>query len=99
MGLKDSAGAGYRRVGFGYDKQIKTLVDARLISNADRSVLSCYGAYGGKAGGPYSVSVLNESSQETKHPEMCDTVTVPSKDSVRIVTTGGGAGGSTEARN
>ena len=94
LGLKeDSAGAGYRRGGFGYDKQIKTLVDARLISNADRSVLSCYGAYGGKAGGPYSVSVLNKSSQETKHPGMCDTVTVPSKDSVRIVTTGGGGWG------
>ena len=94
LGLKeDSAGAGYRRGGFGYDKQIKTLVDARLISNADRSVLSCYGAYGGKASGPYSVSVLNESGQETKHPGMCDTVTVPSKDSVRIVTTGGGGWG------
>ncbi|MDC3055460.1 hydantoinase B/oxoprolinase family protein [Paracoccaceae bacterium] len=94
LGLKeDSAGAGYRRGGFGYDKQIKTLVDARLISNADRSVLSCYGAYGGKAGGPYSISVLNKSSQETKHPGMCDTVTVPSKDSVRIVTTGGGGWG------
>ena len=94
LGLKEySAGAGYRRGGFGYDKQIKTLVDARLISNADRSVLSCYGAYGGKASGPYSVSVLNETGQETRHPGMCDTVMVPSKDSVRIVTTGGGGWG------
>ena len=94
LGLKeDSAGAGYRRGGFGYDKQIKTLVDARLISNADRSVLSCYGAYGGKASGPYSVSVLNETGQETRYPGMCDTVMVPSKDSVRIVTTGGGGWG------
>ena len=94
LGLKeDSAGVGYRRGGFGYLKQIKTLVDARLISNADRSVLSCYGAYGGKASGPYSVSVLNETGQETRHPGMCDTVMVPSKDSVRIVTTGGGGWG------
>ena len=94
LGLKeDSAGAGYRRGGFGYDKQIKTLVDARLISNADRSVLSCYGSYGGKASEPYSVSVVNETGQETRHPGMCDTVMVPSKDSVRIVTTGGGGWG------
>ena len=94
LGLKeDSAGAGYRRGGFGYDKQIKTLVDARLISNADRSILSCYGAYGGKASGPYVVSVLNETGQETRHPGMCDSVMVPSKDSVRIVTTGGGGWG------
>lgn len=94
LGLKeDSAGAGFRRGGFGYDKQIKTLVDARLISNADRSVLSCYGAYGGKASGLYSVSTLNKMGQETRHPGMCDTVMVPSKDSVRIVTTGGGGWG------
>ena len=39
------------------------------------------------------MSVLNETGQETRHPGMCDTVMVQSKDSVRIVTTGGGGWG------
>ena len=94
LGLKeDSAGAGYRRGGFGYDKQIKTLVEARLISNADRSFLNCYGAYGGKAGASYSVTVVDKGGNENEHPGMCDTVMVPGEDSVRIVTTGGGGWG------
>ena len=94
LGLKvDSAGPGYRRGGFGYDKRIKTLVDVRLISNADRSVLSCYGSYGGKAGQNYQVSVRNQNGGETTHPGMCDTVEVQANDSVRIVTTGGGGWG------
>ncbi|MBT6256347.1 MAG: hydantoinase B/oxoprolinase family protein [Alphaproteobacteria bacterium] len=94
LGLKeDSAGPGYRRGGFGYDKQIKTLSDVRLISNADRSVLSCYGSYGGKAGRNYQVSVINKNNEDTNHPGMCDTVKVEADDSVRIVTTGGGGWG------
>ena len=94
LGLKvDSAGAGYRRGGFGYDKQIKTLTDVRLISNADRSVLSCYGSYGGKAGKNYQVSVINQNGENKNHPGMCDTVMVKAEDSVRIVTTGGGGWG------
>ena len=94
LGLKeDSAGPGYRRGGFGYDKQIKTLSDVRLISNADRSVLSCYGSYGGKAGQNYQVSVINQNNDNTIHPGMSDTVKVQADDSVRIITTGGGGWG------
>ena len=94
LGLKeDSAGPGYRRGGFGYDKQIKTLTDVRLISNADRSVLSCYGSYGGKAGQNYQVSVINQNGEDKTHPGMCDTVKVAADDSVRIITTGGGGWG------
>ena len=94
LGLKeDSAGPGYRRGGFGYDKQIKTLTDVRLISNADRSVLSCYGSYGGKAGQNYQVSVINQNGEVKTHPGMCDTVKVEADDSVRIITTGGGGWG------
>ena len=94
LGLKeDSAGPGYRRGGFGYDKQIKTLTDVRLISNADRSVLSCYGSYGGKAGQNYQVSVINQNGEDKIHPGMCDTVKVEADESVRIITTGGGGWG------
>ena len=51
LGLKqDSGGPGFRRGGLGYDKKIRALGDCRLISNADRSLLACYGVNGGKAG-------------------------------------------------
>ena len=93
LGLKeDSGGAGYRRGGLGYDKRIRTLGESRLISNADRSLLSCYGVNGGKAGLPYRVSVI-EGGTETTHPGMTDTVTVKAGAVVRIVTTGGGGWG------
>ena len=55
---QDSGGAGYRRGGFGYDKRIRALRECRLISNADRSILGCYGVNGGTAGMSYQVSVL-----------------------------------------
>jgi N-methylhydantoinase B len=90
---QDSGGAGFRRGGFGYDKTIKTLVDARLISNADRSALGCYGVNGGKAGLPYAVSVTSPLGESVNYPGMTDTVVVPPGASVRIVTTGGGGWG------
>jgi len=94
LGLKeDSGGPGFRRGGLGYDKKIRTLGDCRLISNADRSLLACYGVNGGKSGLPYSVSVIDEAGGETGHPGMCDTVTVKAGSTVRIVTTGGGGWG------
>lgn len=93
LGLKtDSGGAGYRRGGFGYDKQIRTLQEVRLISNADRSILDCYGVNGGKSGRSYQISVI-EDGVETVHPGMSDTVVVPAGASVRVVTTGGGGWG------
>lgn len=90
---QDSGGAGYRRGGFGYDKQMKALGECRLISNADRSILGCYGVNGGKAGMSYQISVMDGPGGETVHPGMCDTVTVPQGVSVRVVTTGGGGWG------
>lgn len=89
----DSGGSGFRRGGLGYDKQIRTLGECRLISNADRSILGCYGVNGGKAGASYQISVLGEDGQETVHPGMTDTVSVPAETSVRVVTTGGGGWG------
>ena len=94
LGLKqDSGGAGHRRGGFGYDKRIRTLEAARLISNADRSTLGCYGVNGGKAGQPYAVAVTTPDGKTTHYPGMTDTVIVPPGSAVRIVTTGGGGWG------
>jgi N-methylhydantoinase B len=94
LGLKqDSGGAGFRRGGLGYDKRIRILEDARLISNADRSILSCYGVNGGKAGQSYSVTVTSPAGDAVRQPGMCDTVVVPRGGSVSIVTTGGGGWG------
>ncbi|WP_072395199.1 hydantoinase B/oxoprolinase family protein [Hyphomicrobium sp. CS1GBMeth3] len=94
LALKEgSGGPGYHRGGMGYDKRIKTLGECRLISNADRSLLGCYGVNGGKAGANYQVSVIQADGTETVHPGMCDTVTVAPGSSVRIITTGGGGWG------
>jgi N-methylhydantoinase B len=94
LGLKqDSGGAGFRRGGFGYDKRIRLLSEARLISNADRSRLCCYGVNGGKAGQSYAVNVTAAGGGSTDHPGMCDTVIVDAGSVVRIVTTGGGGWG------
>ena len=94
LGLKeDSGGAGFRRGGLGYDKKIRALGDCRLISNADRSLLACYGVNGGKAGLPYAVSVIDADGRETTYPGMSDTVVVDAGSVVRIVTTGGGGWG------
>ena len=43
--------------GLGYDKHIRMLRDAHFMSIADRSVLSCWGVRGGRAGRPFSVVV------------------------------------------
>lgn len=94
LGLKEnSAGAGYHRGGLGYDKRIRMLTDCKLISNADRSMLGCYGVNGGKASANYSVSVANTDGTEKAYPGMCDTAIVPAGASVTIVTTGGGGWG------
>lgn len=95
---QDSGGAGFRRGGFGYDKRIRALDECRLISNADRSVLGCYGVNGGKTGQNYQVSVFAEDGVEKVYPGMSDTVVVKPGTSVRVVTTGGGGWGDPLAR-
>jgi N-methylhydantoinase B len=94
----DSGGAGFRRGGLGYDKRIRALEECRLISNADRSILGCYGVNGGKAGHSYQVSIFGDDGNETVYPGMSDTVTVPAGGIVRVVTTGGGGWGDPLAR-
>ena len=94
----DSGGAGFRRGGFGYDKKIRALDECRLISNADRSMLGCYGVNGGKTGQNYQVSVIASDGHEKVYPGMSDTVAVKPGSSVRVVTTGGGGWGDPLAR-
>ena len=42
----DSGGAGKRRGGLGYRKEIRVLRDCAFLSVADRSILSCWGLQG-----------------------------------------------------
>jgi N-methylhydantoinase B len=90
----DSAGAGKRRGGFGYDKRVRSLDDCALLSNADRSDLSPYGVNGGLAGDPYGVAVESADGQTTRSlPGMVDDVPVKSGDLVKLWTSGGGGWG------
>ncbi len=89
----DSGGAGYRRGGMGYDKQIRVLSDCSLISNADRSVLQPYGVNGGMAGVHYSVSTHSDDGESKSLPGMLDQYTVEKDLVINIRTTGGGGWG------
>jgi N-methylhydantoinase B len=89
----DSGGSGYRRGGLGYDKRIRVLEDAKLLSNADRSILNCYGVNGGKAGSCYSVTVFDPDDTERAVPGMSDNIAVKAGSLIRVVTTGGGGWG------
>jgi N-methylhydantoinase B len=89
----DSAGAGKRRGGFGYDKRVRSLDDCLLLSNADRSELSPYGVNGGLAGAPYGVSVESEDGEIRSLPGMVDDVPVKGGELVKLWTSGGGGWG------
>jgi N-methylhydantoinase B len=90
---QDSAGAGYHRGGFGYDKRIRTLQNTMLISNGDRSLLNTYGVNGGKSGSTYGISIQSDGIEEKTIPGMADNIEVESGAVVKIVTTGGGGWG------
>src|SRR5260370_3230634 len=49
----DSGGPGKYRGGLGYEKVIGMRADGHFMSIADRSILSCWGVNGGKAGRPF----------------------------------------------
>src|SRR5439155_6163192 len=93
LGLKqDSGGAGRMRGGLGYHKRIRVLGEARLLSNADRSLVNTYGLSGGKAGGRYGVTIERDGVSE-QLPGLADDVPVAPGDVIEIVTTGGGGWG------
>lgn len=94
LGLaQDSGGPGKRRGGLGYQKDIRLLQDATFISTADRSILSCYGVAGGKAGKPYQAIVNPGTPQERRLPGLVDDLQLIQGDLLRLITTGGGGWG------
>jgi N-methylhydantoinase B len=94
LGLaQDSGGPGKRRGGLGYEKDVRLLQDMYFISTADRSILSCYGVAGGKAGLPYRAIVNPGTSEERHLPGLTDDLHLKRGDLLRLLTTGGGGWG------
>jgi N-methylhydantoinase B len=89
----DSGGPGRYRGGLGYDKHIRMLRDAHFMSIADRSVLSCWGVRGGRAGRPFSVVVDPGGPAERVVDALADAEPVRAGEIIRIRTTGGGGWG------
>ncbi|HJX42240.1 MAG TPA: hydantoinase B/oxoprolinase family protein, partial [Geodermatophilus sp.] len=89
----DSGGPGRHRGGCGYEKHIRVLRDAHFMSIADRSILSCWGVNGGKAGRPFQVTVDPGGPDEREVDALADAEPLPAGTVVRIRTTGGGGWG------
>jgi len=89
----DSGGSGYRRGGFGYDKQVRALEGASLISNGDRALLNTYGVNGGKPGSTYGISVRSPDGSVSKIDGMADNIKVEPDSVIQVITTGGGGWG------
>ena len=94
LGLaRDSGGAGRYRGGLGYDKHIRMLEDAYFMCIADRSILSCWGVKGGKAGAPFQVTIDPGGPNEREMDGLVDDEPVRAGEVIRIRTTGGGGWG------
>ena len=94
LGLaRDSGGAGEFRGGLGYEKHIRMLRDASFMSIADRSILSCWGVKGGRAGRSFSVVVDPGGPRERELEGLVDDEPVRAGEVIRIRTTGGGGWG------
>jgi N-methylhydantoinase B len=89
----DSGGAGLRRGGLGYRKEIRVLRDCSFLSVADRSILGCWGLRGGRAGEPFRVTVDPGGPHERQLEGLVDDAPLPAGTLVRIDTTGGGGWG------
>jgi N-methylhydantoinase B len=89
----DSGGAGRYRGGLGYEKHIRMLRDAHFMSIADRSILSCWGVNGGKAGRPFRVTIDPGGPHEREVDALADAEPVRAGEVIRIRTTGGGGWG------
>ncbi len=95
----DSGGAGLHRGGLGYRKEIRALVDCAFLSVADRSILSCWGLKGGRAGKPFRVTVNPGGPGERVLEGLVDDEAIHAGTLVRIDTTGGGGWGDPLARD
>jgi len=89
----DSGGPGQFRGGLGYEKLIRMRVDGYFMSIADRSILSCWGVNGGRAGRPFQVTIDPGGPGERDVDAMADGEFVPAGTLIRIRTTGGGGWG------
>ena len=89
----DSGGPGRYRGGLGYEKHIRMLRDASFMSIADRSILSCWGVAGGRAGRPFQVTIDPGGPFEREVDALTDAEPVRAGEVVRIRTTGGGGWG------
>jgi N-methylhydantoinase B len=89
----DSGGPGEFRGGLGYRKEIRVLNDATFLSIADRSILSCWGLKGGRAGAPFRVTIDPGGPNERVLPGLADDEPVTAGGVIRIETTGGGGWG------
>jgi N-methylhydantoinase B len=89
----DSGGAGKRRGGLGYRKELRPLRDCAFLSVADRSILSCWGLKGGRAGKPFRVTVDPGGPGERVLDGLVDDEPIAAGTLVRIDTTGGGGWG------
>ena len=89
----DSGGPGRYRGGLGYEKHIRMLRDAHFMSIADRSILSCWGVRGGRAGRPFSVTIDPGGPAERVADALADAEPVRAGEVIRIRTTGGGGWG------
>jgi N-methylhydantoinase B len=89
----DSGGPGRYRGGLGYEKHIRMLKDAHFMSIADRSILSCWGVRGGKAGRPFQVTIDPGGPREREVDALADAEPVAAGEVIRIRTTGGGGWG------
>ena len=89
----DSGGAGLYRGGLGYLKEIRVLEDATFLSIADRSILSCWGLRGGRAGAPFKVTIDPGGPNERVLSGLADNQPVKAGEVIRIETTGGGGWG------
>jgi N-methylhydantoinase B len=69
------------------------LRDAHIMSNADRSILDCWGVKGGKAGRSFEVTIDLDGPDERVVDALADAEPVRAGQVIRIRTTGGGGWG------
>jgi N-methylhydantoinase B len=89
----DSGGPGKFRGGLGYEKHLRMLEDGYFMSIADRSILSCWGVNGGRAGRPFQVTIDPGGPEEREVDALADGEFVTQGTVIRIRTTGGGGWG------
>ena len=89
----DSGGAGRYRGGLGYEKHYRMLIDTDFMCIADRSILSCWGVKGGKAGKPFQVTIDPGGENEREVEGLEDAAPVKAGEIIRVRTTGGGGWG------